>query len=307
MNKRNTAKQQHWVPQFYLRYFATPHSRNSAQPQVWIFSKNHDDGDEKLTNIRNVCGQRYLYSPRHVGGERNWNLENKLTRLETVLGQVWPMLATDFVDLADESLRKILSLFIAITHLRNPEVRKGIEPLHQRLVQMFESLPTDTNGNPFVGSIEYKGREYELDTSNWNEYRNLGKDDHDRFFADFIRSDAIYFANLLRSKRWSIIFSETDLFITSDHPVSLHHMTSEKFGFGTNGVTIIFPLSPSRLLVMDDSHHEPENQYYPLLNGDVGPFNLNILQTANRFIITGRSVEEVLHEICLFADSFSNA
>lgn len=31
------SKHQHWVPQFYLRYFATPESRATKAPQVWIF------------------------------------------------------------------------------------------------------------------------------------------------------------------------------------------------------------------------------------------------------------------------------
>jgi uncharacterized protein DUF4238 len=59
----NRSKHQHWVPQFYLRYFATKETRDSDQPQVWIFSKDHTDSDETLTNVRNVCGKRYLYSP----------------------------------------------------------------------------------------------------------------------------------------------------------------------------------------------------------------------------------------------------
>jgi hypothetical protein len=60
----NKSINQHWVPQFYLREFATPDTRESKQPKVWIFSRHDNDGDEKLTWIRNVCAQRYLYSPK---------------------------------------------------------------------------------------------------------------------------------------------------------------------------------------------------------------------------------------------------
>jgi hypothetical protein len=37
----NRAKNQHWVPQFYLRHFATPETRGKDGAQVWIFS--HDE------------------------------------------------------------------------------------------------------------------------------------------------------------------------------------------------------------------------------------------------------------------------
>lgn len=40
-------KQQHWVPRFYLRYFATPETAAGDEPQVWILSK--DEGEPKLT------------------------------------------------------------------------------------------------------------------------------------------------------------------------------------------------------------------------------------------------------------------
>jgi len=122
----NRPKHQHWVPQFYLRYFATLESRESDQTQVWIFSKEDTDGDETLTNVRNICGKRYLYSPIGDSGERLWHLEKKLENLETTMGVIWPAIAEDFIDLGDSNIRKALSLFVAVMHLRNPETRKAL-------------------------------------------------------------------------------------------------------------------------------------------------------------------------------------
>jgi len=53
-------KQQHWVPRFYLRFFATPETAGGDEPQVWLLSK--DEGGPVLTNIKKVATQRYLYS-----------------------------------------------------------------------------------------------------------------------------------------------------------------------------------------------------------------------------------------------------
>ena len=51
----NRPKNQHWVPQFYLRHFATPDSRGNDEAQVWVFSKDEADGDERLTNVNKIC------------------------------------------------------------------------------------------------------------------------------------------------------------------------------------------------------------------------------------------------------------
>ena len=130
--QRNRSKHQHWVPQFYLRYFATTESRNSEQPQVWIFSKDPADGDETLTNVRNVCGKRFLYTPVQSDGQRSWDLDERLDELESTLGKVWPALTEGYVSLEDASLRNGLALFVAVMHLRNPEVREEIERVARR-------------------------------------------------------------------------------------------------------------------------------------------------------------------------------
>jgi hypothetical protein len=307
MRRKNSpgqrSKNQHWVPQFYLRYFATPESRDSKVPQVWIFSKDPEDGDEELTNVRNVCGKRYLYSPKQLDGTRSWALDDQLTDVETLLGQIWPALATDFVDFADENIRKAVSLFVSITHVRHPDIRDEVEGIHDNLVEFYERGPLHPDGTPMVDSVEYKGTSFKFDTSDWHAYKNHGKDGHDRSFAEVVRSETGRMAKHLLTKRWSVVMSQSEVFITSDKPVVLQHLTRERFGYGTKGTIVTFPLSPSRLLVMDDLDSEPGNQYYPLLVETTAAVNMTTWQGARRFLITGRPVPEILTEF----DSLSHA
>lgn len=304
--KKNQPKHQHWVPQFYLRQFSTPNSKNSGNPQTWIFSKDANDGDEKLTNIRNICGKRHMYSPVMPNGERSWTLDNRFDDLESLLEKIWPALAGDFVALDDESIRKGIALFTAVMHLRNPEVRKELKRIHQQLKAFYESSPLLPDGTPNIAAIEINGKLQDFDVSDWHNYRNWGDNEHDQFFAATIQSEARNIAQLLLKKRWSIVFSELDTFITTDKPVVLQHSSRETFGFGTEGAIVIFPLSPTRLLMMDDMHHEPSNQYYPLTPPTAGAFNATIWHGASRFLITGRPVDEVLAEICTCADAIPN-
>ncbi len=298
-------KNQHWVPQFYLRHFATPETRDKDQAQVWIFSKDEADGDETLTNVRNICAQRYLYSPVNER-ERDWDLEARLESLESTIGELWPTLAEDYMDLSDPALRKGVSLFVALMHLRNPQTLKAVEQMHRSLVGLYEEMPTTSDGAPDVESVEISGMTYPVDTSGWHEYRAWGRNDHHRFFTQIIESEAVHLAELLMQKRWSMIISERHTFVTTDKPVGIQHPTKTNSGLRTPGVIVSFPASPRRLLAMDDMHHEPANQYYPLQTSAAGAFNCNLWRNGSRFMITGRSVHEVLAEIVEWAEVLEN-
>lgn len=297
----NRPKLQHWVPQFYLRYFATPETRNKKVAKAWVFSKHETDGEECLKRVREICGMNFLYTPKDEMGEIVWHLEDKLGSLEATMGLIWPKLANEFVDINDPALRKGLSLFVAVMQLRNPECRRSIERLHQQLVEFFESVPVRPDGNPAVTSLEIEGVTFELESHGWREYQAWGRNDHDRFFAHMVESAAIDLATLLMKKRWSVVFSESDIFITSDRPVVLHHQSRETFGFGTQDSIVTFPLSPRRMLVMDDLHAEPAGQYYPLKPSNAGAFNYSIWSKSSRFMVTGRVVHDVLSEIMTLA------
>lgn len=288
---------QHWVPQFYLRGFSTPETRQRKVPQVWIFSKHESDGIERLTNVRNVCAKRYLYSPRDEYGNRSWEVDDNLQSVESLLAEIWPQLAFDFIDLGNDAIRKALALFIATTHVRHPDTRESLQAIHQGMVESLDELSKMADGSPNVNSLAYKGEEFELNVSGWDSYKKWGDDEYHRFFTETIQAESGNIAEILVKKRWSIVFSEDEHFITSDKPVGLHNRSRDIFGIGTTGTVVSFPLSPTRILLMDDQHQEPANQYYPLKRDNVGAFNYTIWHAATRFMVTGRQVPEVLSEI----------
>jgi hypothetical protein len=294
---------QHWVPRFYLQGFSTPETRKSENPQVWIFSKRYEDGHEKLTNVRNVCAKRYLYSPRDQFGGRSWGTDDELQEVESLLAQIWSRISSDFVDLSDQSIRKALCLFIATNHVRHPDNLKVMKSIHQQVVSSAEDLPKRPDGTPNIDGFIYKGKEFELDTSDWHSYKEWNDDNHHRFFVQTIRAASGRLAKILLKKRWSVVLADGEHFITSDRPVAVQHQSREIFGVGTPGAIVSFPLSPTRILVMDDRHQEPANQYYPLKSDNIGVFNYNIWREGTRFMVTGRPVSEVLSEIVGWAEN----
>ncbi|MDK9716892.1 MAG: DUF4238 domain-containing protein [Trichlorobacter sp.] len=293
---------QHWVPQFYLKYFATPETQRTKNPKTWIFSKNDEDGDPRLTNIRNICAKRFLYSPPNKEGQREWGLEAKLSGIEQLLSVIWPTLAEGYADLLWEPLRKAVSLFVSILYLRHPNGLKQCVEAHKHLVTLYDQVSKKPDGTPDIAYVETNGKLQKFDASDWHEYKKWNQDDHHRFFCDSVQAHAGHMAKLLLKKRWSIIFADTPAFITSDNPVCKDHLEKEKFGFGTEGTIVTFPISPTRLLIMDDNHNEPAGQHYPLCADGPGPFNLGIWKNGSRFMISQRDVDEVLAEMLEWAE-----
>jgi len=296
-------KNQHWVPRFYLRHFATPASIDTAEPQVWIFSKH--EGDPKLTNVKNVATKRYLYSPKHSAGGRNFEVEEKLEGLESLLAPIWHRLATRFIDLEEnESIRKIVALFISTLYLRHPARMLDIENIHARLVAIYEELPKDESGNPQIAEVDYKGTIHPFNNSAYQEFKNAGPDETQKMFVDNLQASAIWFAEALMEKRWSVVFSEEPVFITTDTPVAIKHHERDTFGIRTPGTVVSFPLSPTRVLIMDDRQDQPKGNYYPLAVHGPAPFNLTAWNVCERFMISSRPTDCVCAEMVALADQW---
>jgi hypothetical protein len=270
----NKSKHQHWVPQFYLNYFATPETRGTKGQQVWIVDKANGDREGKLTAVRNVCGKRYLYSPEDVNGQRDWSLDDKLNGIESDLGMIWPTLCGETPALTAPKLREALALFVAVTHLRNIEVYKLIDRAIEQRTKLYGELPEE-------------------------RIKPGGPDPTDagRFFVQMLDQQTQKMTATFFEKSWSIAVAEEDTFITSDRPVGFVHRTHRSPGPGTEGALALFPISPRRLLVMDNLSSHPWKGYARLPPADAGLFNSALWRSAVRFAITGRPVRDVLAEI----------
>ena len=300
------AKNQHWVPRFYLKYFSIPETRDAENPKVWVFSRDADDPIS--VGIRNIASKRYLYSPVGLDGTRTWGTEAKLQKLEGLLSRIWPALANDFVDFEGNlALKRIVALFISTLNLRHPENVKETEWVHKSLVKFYEGFPKDQSGKPLIESIEYRDNIYEMDCSDYDSFRDADKEAIKTMFVDNIHWLSVSIAELLLEKRWSVVFSDSPVFITCDRPVAVIHPDKKVFGIRTKGTTILFPLSPTRVLLLDDMLDQPKGQYYPLNKTGAASWNFIVWRNASTFMISHRDIHEVLKEIVDLADASSGS
>lgn len=301
--KENIKKKQHWVPLFYLRNWATEETKNCEAPQGWILSKNK--GTPLKVNLKDFAEKRYLYSPPNKNGKRSFETEDKLSDYEDVMSSIWPMLSNDFYDFSKGTyIRKGLALFISLLYNRNPLNIKKIENVYNQLITIYEQFPKDENGNPSITSFIYHGIEHKIDNSYYTEYKQSSKIDLQNMFIENIHLEAIPFAELFMNKRWSIVFSKKEHFITTDNPVVVENSDRESFGVNTKGTVIIFPINPKKILLMDDLYDEGDSKFYPLIDENSAPFNFTFWRNAKEYMLSKRHPDVVCGEMVKDSDGY---
>jgi hypothetical protein len=295
-------KRQHWVSRFYLKQFAI--DKNKKVPQVWNFSKFK--GNPFIVNINDIAVKNYLYSPQDTDGSRDYYMEHKLASLEHTVGMIWNDFANDFIDLDNQSNRKIISLFIATLYLRHPKRLAEYEDFQNKMIEFYKTIPKDKNGRPDISYLVVKGKEVEFDTTDWEKYSNPTKYDKELLFVSYIEDLAIEFAEIFMKKRWSVVFSESKQFITSDNPLVITNSITNKIdnsGFKEKGTALKLPISPTRVLVLDDLYDEPSSQYYPTSENTAVEINTLSWINTHRFMISHRDTDEVIKEIIDYQDN----
>lgn len=277
MNSREAMpKNQHYVPKFYLNEFATNETYNKENKQIYTYNKINKIYKPRNTN--SVPYKKYIYTPKDTNGNRDSYMEDKLGRLESFLaGTIWKDLANSFIDFNHIQTKKIIALFISHLILRNKSNLERNENIKNFLIQdIIKHNPPNNTKCAFI----VNGNEYPFDIN--DEINNLQKEtDYDKsmFFIENIDIYATKYMEILLQKKWHIIYSEDKKFITSDKPVII------TLGLRTKGTTILFPVSPTRILIMDDiGKKEPYNKF--LDKEDYHIYNSIIFKKAYQYVFS---------------------
>ncbi|MES1985900.1 MAG: DUF4238 domain-containing protein [Pseudomonadota bacterium] len=281
---QQVTKRCHWVAQSYLKAFAADDNRR----RIWRFSKN--DGEPELKRIDKVAVKFHLYSPLGADGRRDDALEKKLADLENWFGDpVWKAVCTDFPDFSWEPLRKMVALLAAVTWLRTPRQFQYWQNMHRQFVDFFaqhDELPD---------AMYMNDQRVELDHASWPAYRNATEEDMKQAWNDWLGQSA-EIATMFMEMRWAILVSEKPVFITSDNPVLVGDTLGPHRGLRHPETMVTFPLSPTRVLMMDHRHNEPDAQFYPLKH-DPAATNMLIWRNAIEHMFSPRNPHEVCAEL----------
>lgn len=130
IKKQSITKKQHYVPRMYLRNFCIEGEKDKC------FEYNPNTKSVRITNINNLCEERYLYEIRNEEGDflvpdlKN-QIEKALSIVETQDAEFLRFLleeieqSNDFIVLNDEQIKSLFS-FIFLMILRNPAFKDAL-------------------------------------------------------------------------------------------------------------------------------------------------------------------------------------
>lgn len=190
--------------------------------------------------------------------------------------------------------------------LRHPDYELNTKVLHEKMVKLCEQQPKDEKGHPLMSFITDKDEEIPFDTTDYDEYKSADENELKKMFASQILPTAKNLGEILFKKQWSIYCCEKPVFFTSDKPVVQIHPERKTFGVRTPGVEIFFPISPYRMLRMNDRADKAPDGFYNFLEAGAAGFNFYTIGNATRFLLSHEHFDARLIEVNSFIDEISN-
>ena len=254
MQKR---KNQHYVPQFYLRNF----SRNIDEKTIGLFNPKNDLFVES-TSIKNQSSKDFFYG-------KDGKIEKGLSEIENILApRLTELISTKKLPNKNSDDHLSLLIFAILTDLRNP--------IHIDQIKNFSVL-MNQQINEF-GKVDKKSSNFVPDIS--HEFAvELSLENYESVLAVCLDLD------------FKLLLNETKrAFLTSDFPVVKYNQFLEtkeihgsRIGYSTLGLQIFLPLNPYMcMLFYDPTVYKVGNRkdkFIELNDSDVN--QLNVLQLLN--------------------------
>jgi hypothetical protein len=220
-------KNQHIIPQCYLKQFVDPDTPPGQEPYVWIFDRGSRRGKKKAP--KNILTETDLYTFNGRDGGKNYVLEKNLSQIENGYASVFEKKISRRVPLA-ASEHVVLCAFVAAMLQRTLKQKENIEGFFDRLIAATEKIER-AHDLPPKRSLELK----------------QAKDDAHK--VSIVRS-VPEIANVLVKMNLAFLCANgRGSFITSDAPCFLFNSELQwqrvyAPGLGQKDVEVRMPLSP---------------------------------------------------------------
>lgn len=233
-------KQQHYVPQFYLRNFA------DANGRLFAYDKSEDCSFP--TNVRDIAGQRYFYDLPELDQASgiSQTIEKHFQKIEEDAAPHFAKLITaldsgSFGGITEDQ-RVHISLFIANQIVRTNEFRKETIELQRKAYHEILKRATA------IEHPEWKDIPFNIKLRDGGEAAIHAQTILDK---DFV----LKLTDIVHNHIWIVAVNLTSSpFYTSDHPIArrphIEHPFLSMSGYASKGIEIAYPLSSKFLLSM---------------------------------------------------------
>jgi hypothetical protein len=253
------AKDQHFLPQFYLRQFVDPNTPPGQEPYVWLFEMSERRWRRRAP--KNVASLRYYYAYRDENDQLINMIEPHLATIESLGATLIRKL--EFREILTEHEQLYFSFFVALLTVRTPQSREATRRFVKRI------------GRDVITSLIQHWREYpeKFEASKRNYQEKTGKtldmsiDDFEQHMPELMLNDAgtlgysllpaFGLAERLMEMTWWFYFTQAeDRLIICDHPGDFalpEDITEQSFlGFSTKDAEFHVPLTPNLVFAAHD-------------------------------------------------------
>ncbi|MEH2249481.1 DUF4238 domain-containing protein [Nostoc sp.] len=291
----NNVKQQHSVPQCYLKNFAN-------EDTLFVLDKIKKSIYQ--SHVRNVAKQRYFYDfpdsflPKELRDKtKNQLIEHDLSKVESRLREVLKIIIDcleeieknnlfySFVVIEEEAKKKF-SAFLALQLVRTTMLRRQIREMFQSLVDHKKKLDQALlKNNINIQEFNFPCPKSSSNSIYFHDLLKVGIEE------DSIAQHLFYISNILdqgsdseiskilSSHIWLFGVNSTSISLwTSDNPIAIK--PHEDFGsvLASHGVQIVYPISSKHLLIMFESSFwnkfkSFDGMSFPLSEDDVKSYN----------------------------------
>lgn len=264
---------QHFVPKVYLRGFCADLGKRDQ-----IHVRDLATGRNFLSALDRVAVKRHFYTLPPGTPLASFAVEQWFSTLETKAQPVLEEIRTgQCLPDGDESMR-VLSTFVATLHLRT---RQGLQ-----IVQGHQADVRAGNRTGYPETLE--GERYVQDLL------QFGEEEMRQLFARSAVVVGQRIGETLRAMKWRLLQAAPGTyFITSENPVFSYHPTELRWGLGTPGVHIMFPVSPSILIHISPGPAIPGSGTFNMPAQGVRGINGLAMEAAEQFLYSHRPFEEV--------------
>src|SRR5450631_7641 len=243
-------KDQHFIPQGYLKAWCDPTTPEGQEPYVWRFTK--DGAEARRKPPKKVFFEKDLYTIHAADGRRDLRLEHGLSELESRFGEVRRKIFDG--QPLDDADRLVLVAFVAAMHIRTPSqighVRGQWKNVLDRMNEMQRTIDESPEKARTYSGIPGSGP-------------SLGIEDVERLVHHTVEHTLEHTINgmapILFEMDVGLMVTDDPIgFITCDAPVvffypAAHlrpwHMRGPGLGWRTIEVT--FPVSPRHLVLFN--------------------------------------------------------
>jgi len=133
----NKPKNQHIIPQCYLKQFVDPNTPSDQEPYVWIFDRGKKKGRKKAP--KNILSEKDFYTLKIESGEKDYSIEESLAELESEYSLLFEKKIKCKIPLDDYD-HEVLCAFVAAMLQRTLKQKENIEGFFDQLIKMAEGI-----------------------------------------------------------------------------------------------------------------------------------------------------------------------